>query len=177
MVNLSISKKVSPNHTLFIGKCVDALFDSYIGEYDIFIDSKKFVDSDGVHAGFCFGDDMESVMDFREAKSNFIKTARNGKETVLNWMDELVTIRDLVTKELLPIAYDGLKKMSVHENEIERLLGTIEKRIVSKTGARWQISNYRKLRKTMKQDDALLYLTKTMYENQQTNKPVHEWDL
>lgn len=63
MVNLSISKKVSPNHTLFIGKCVDALFDSYIGEYDIFIDSKKFVDSDGVHAGFCFGDDMESVIE------------------------------------------------------------------------------------------------------------------
>ena len=63
MVNLSISKKVSPAHTQFIGDCVDALFDSYKGEYDIFVDSSKFVDSNGAHAGFCFGDDMESVID------------------------------------------------------------------------------------------------------------------
>lgn len=63
MVNLSISKKVSPAHTQFIGDCVNALFDSYKGEYDIYVDSSKWVDSNGGHAGFCFGDDMESVID------------------------------------------------------------------------------------------------------------------
>ena len=55
-------------------------------------------------------DDMAKVMEFRDVKSNFIKAARTGKESVMRWKGEQYSARKLITKYLLPIAYNGLKK-------------------------------------------------------------------
>jgi len=63
MINLSIGKNISQQHSDFINDCVNALFHPWFKDYDIFINQKKFVDKDGSHAGFCLGDDMESVID------------------------------------------------------------------------------------------------------------------
>lgn len=63
MINLSVSKTISQRHLTFIDNVVNALFESYKGDYLITIDSKKFIDDDGSHAGFCFGDDQESAVD------------------------------------------------------------------------------------------------------------------
>lgn len=120
-------------------------------------------------------DNMNNCMDFRDAKSNFIKAARTGKASVMHWEDRLVSVRDLVTKEMLPIAYQGLRKMKIDQADIEKYLSIIEQRATSRTGAQWQIQNFRLLRQNMKQDDALLAVTKAIYDNQQTGKPVHEW--
>lgn len=120
-------------------------------------------------------DDMPNSMDFKDAKTNFIKTARSGKESILKWNDTSFSVRELVTKELLPIAYSGLEKVSINKNDIERLLGIIDARAKGMTGAQWKIKNYRQLRKSMKQDDALLTLTKAIHENERSNTPVHKW--
>jgi hypothetical protein len=120
-------------------------------------------------------DDMASAMDFREAKENFIKTARTGKSSVLSWQGELISVRDLIVQRLLPIARSGLLSCGIPEIEINRHLGVIEARAAGKTGAQWIIYNYRKLRKTFKRDEALLLLTKSMHENAETNLPVHTW--
>ena len=120
-------------------------------------------------------DDMPSVMDFKDAKSNFIKAARTGKESVLFWKGEYWSVRDLITKELLPIAREGLEKMGIELSDINRLLGVIRKRADGQTGAQWMINNYRNLKKHMKQDDALVYLTKAIQEQQAYNIPVHDW--
>ncbi|XLS30686.1 CBS domain-containing protein [Flavobacteriaceae bacterium M23B6Z8] len=120
-------------------------------------------------------DHMESVMDFRDAKGNFIKAARNGKETLLKWEDTFMTASDLILKELLPIAYNGLEKSEIDKQDIERLLEVIEKRAVGNTGASWTVNNYRKMRKLMKKDDALVKLTQQMYEHQESSLPVHKW--
>ena len=122
-------------------------------------------------------DDMPSAMDFKDAKSNFVKAARNGKESVMLWMGQQISVRDLVIKELLPIARTGLEKMNIDKNDINRYLNVIEKRAISLTGSQWSVKNYRHLRKNLKQDDALLALTKAIYENQQNNTPVHEWPM
>jgi CBS domain-containing protein len=120
-------------------------------------------------------DNIAEIMDFREAKNNFIKAARTGKESVMHWFGESISNRDLVTKKLLPIAHAGLTKCGVDSEDIERYLGVIEHRAHTFTGAQWKVKNYRKLRGSMKQDDALLALCKTIYENQQEQKPVHTW--
>lgn len=120
--------------------------------------------------------DLTSSMDFRDIKSNFIKAARTGKESVLRWRERQVSVRDLVTRELLPIAHQGLSKAKIDKKTINKLLEIVEHRAVGQTGAQWSISSYRKLKKSMKQDDALLALTKTMYENQLKDIPVHEWE-
>ncbi|WP_340202279.1 CBS domain-containing protein [Ascidiimonas sp. W6] len=120
-------------------------------------------------------DDMPSIMDFRDAKENFIKAARTGKESILKWDDKYLTVNDLILKELLPIAYNGLEKCEIDKSDMERLLGIIEERVAGNSGASWSVSNYRKLRNTMKKDDALVTLTQQMYENQQSSLPVHKW--
>ena len=120
-------------------------------------------------------DDIEAVMDFREAKDNFIKAARTGKASVMSWLGSLISVRDLVSKELLPMAYDGLLKSNIDQRDANRLLQIIEKRNAGHTGAQWTTTNYRNLRKTLTRDDALLALTKTMHENQVRETPVHDW--
>lgn len=122
-------------------------------------------------------DNLPELMDFRDAKSNFIKAARTGKETVLRWFGKQVSVRDLVTKELLPIAYDGLVEAGIERKDIERYLEIIRHRAARNTGAQWQVKNYRSFRKELKQDDALLALTKTMHDHQASYKPVHEWEI
>lgn len=122
-------------------------------------------------------DDMPSKMDFRDASANFIKAARTGREAILVWQDKLISVRDLVTKELLPIAYSGLEKAGIDKEDIERLLMIIEQRAKGMTASKWQISNYRKLQKTMKPDDALVLLTQHIYQNQQGELPVHKWPM
>ncbi len=122
-------------------------------------------------------DDIRGQMDFRDAKSNFIKSARTGKESVMYWMGDQISVRDLVTKELLPMAHAGLEKVGIDNSDIERLLGVIEERARGTIGAKWCIQSYRKLRNEKTQDDALLELTKATYKNQQTNLPVHKWKI
>jgi len=120
-------------------------------------------------------DDLPNCMDFREAKSNFIKSARTGSNSMMSWMDGHIPTSELVLRELLPIAYSGLEKAMVDKNDIERLLAIVEKRAKGMTGAQWNIRSYRNLKKRMKQDDALVALTKGIYKNQRTPLPVSEW--
>lgn len=120
-------------------------------------------------------DDMPNQMDFRDARSNFIKAAKTGKESMLTWNGKLFPLPELILKEFLPIAYEGLNKMKIDKEDIDQLLGVIEKRTHGLNGAQWSIKNYRRLIKTMKQDEALRTLTKSMYINQESGLPIHDW--
>ncbi len=122
-------------------------------------------------------DDMHNAMDFNDAKSNFIKAARTGKESVLYWNGRLMSVRDLVTRELLPLAHTGLGKANIDKEDKDRLLNVIEERAHKVTGAQWSIRKYRNLRKTKQRDDALLALTQSMYNHQFVGNPVHEWPI
>ena len=63
MITLSIGKNISTKHRTFIDDCVNALFYSFIGNYEIHVNFRKFIDDDRSHAGFCLGDEQESVID------------------------------------------------------------------------------------------------------------------
>jgi CBS domain-containing protein len=45
------------------------------------------------------------------------------------------------------------------------------------TGARWMLRAFTKLHENSNTDEALSVLTATMIQNQQSNKPVHEWEM
>jgi CBS domain-containing protein len=120
-------------------------------------------------------DTMENMLAFRDAKNNFVKAARHGKESVMHWNGKLISNRDLVLKELLPIAYNGLESSGIDKQDIERYLGVIEARTKGHTGSQWIVNNFRSLRKSLKQDDALLALTKSMYTQQESGNACHEW--
>ncbi len=121
-------------------------------------------------------DRIEDHMDFLEAKENFYKAARSGKESQLQWMGQSISTTDLVRKELLPLAYAGLRKAKVNEKDISHYLQIIELRTTRNTGASWTVKAYRNLKKKLKKDDALKALTEVMHGHQQNQKPVHEWE-
>ncbi len=122
-------------------------------------------------------DHLPSVMDFRDAKSNFFRVARYGKESVLHWRGKARFLTELVEKELLPLAYDGLRKKGVDDEDIARYLEVIEGRLKGKTGSQWLVSSFRKARTCMKKDDALTAITRSLYYNQRMGTPVHKWDI
>ncbi len=120
-------------------------------------------------------DDLSTIMDFDDVKSNFIKAARTGSESVMSWMGEKIGLTELVKKVLLPMARIGLQKMHIDPNDIDRLLSVIEARTSRKIPAQWSVENFRRLKKNMKPDVAALYLTKHIHLNQKKNTPVHLW--
>ncbi|MEP2026537.1 MAG: CBS domain-containing protein [Reichenbachiella sp.] len=123
-------------------------------------------------------DDMSSQMDFRDARANFINAARTGKDSALHWNGRQVPVPELITNELLPMAYSGLEKSGVDKQDIEKLLGIVERRTNGQTGTKWIIKNYRNLRKSLKTDDALITIAGNINANQENkNFPVHQWPM
>ncbi|WP_420580363.1 HPP family protein [Reichenbachiella sp.] len=123
-------------------------------------------------------DDMLSQMDYRDAKANFIKAARTGKDSTMHWNGNQIPVPELLEKELLPMAYAGLEKTGINKGDIERLLTIIGARAHGQTASKWMVKNYRGLRKSLKQDDALLALTQGIYKNQMGKaEPVHQWPM
>jgi CBS domain-containing protein len=122
-------------------------------------------------------DDLPKTMDFQDAKANFLRACRNGTETVMSWKGKRIPLADLVIEELIPIAKKGLQKMAIDEEDINLSLDVIEKRMTGHTGSQWMISNYRKFKKSLKTDDALIALTESLHRNQQSFESLNEWPV
>jgi CBS domain-containing protein len=120
-------------------------------------------------------DDMPHVMDFRDAKSNFVKAARLGSDAILKWDGKKISVKKLAYKVLLPIAHKGLKKAGINNEDRKYFLGIIEKRIKGQSGSEWMTDNYRVLKDLTSKDNALRLLTRAIYNNQTDNTPAHDW--
>jgi CBS domain-containing protein len=120
-------------------------------------------------------DEIADKFQFSDAKSNFIRAARTGSESIMNWMGRTLSLNDLVLNELLPIARKGLEQMKINPTHIDEYLGIIEKRLRTQTASQWAVSNFRALKKTIKSDDAIIALTAAMYNNQQKAGTVSDW--
>ncbi|MEZ4919150.1 MAG: CBS domain-containing protein [Saprospiraceae bacterium] len=123
-------------------------------------------------------DDITRKMDFADARDNFIKSAQFGIDTTFTWLgDKKITAVDLIVKELLPIAREGLKHHKLKSADIDKYLGIIEERAKAhKTGARWALRSFTNLINTVSPDEAVSGITEAMIKNQKDNKPVHTWD-
>ena len=122
--------------------------------------------------------DIWKAMCFDDARGNFIKAARTGIDTYFNWFGKGYSAKKLTKKILIPIAREGLKKSNIDGEDIEYYLNIIQKRVDNNvTGSKWQIRSNRLLRQNVSRDEANILLSKAMYKNQQTKKPVHEWEL
>ena len=88
-------------------------------------------------------DNLPEQMEFEEAKSNFVRAARYGNETCLNWMGKSIPASELIIKELLPLAAAGLQKMGLTQESIDKYLGIIRDRCQKQTGSQWMIKNFK----------------------------------
>ena len=122
-------------------------------------------------------DDIRKHILFAEARDNFMKAARYGMDTTFSWLhDRKVNARDLILEELLPMARAGLEQRSLTASDIDRYLNVIQGRAEQHmNGARWLLRGYTKLLEDVDKDEALSVITTAIQQNQEKEKPIHEW--
>ncbi len=115
--------------------------------------------------------------DFKDVKSNFFNAARYGMAAQFYWNGKYVSSFDLISNDLLPMAYKGLYKMGVSPKDAEYYLKIIENRIASHNGSEWIARSYRYLTKTRKRYESMQLLTSKIYEKQELGYPVSTWRI
>ncbi|MFH5831360.1 glutamate-cysteine ligase family protein [Halalkalibaculum sp. DA3122] len=122
--------------------------------------------------------DIREVMDFDQAKMNFIAASKMGLDTNFRWIDDRrIDAVDLITEELLPIAREGLEKANIRGSDINTYLEIIEERTESgQTLSYWMIENYASLLKeNSSKEQSLAAMTTAMIKYQKKGEPVHKW--
>ena len=66
-------------------------------------------------------------------------------ETQFKWNNELISAKDLIIKDFLPIAKQGLQKANIDEADITKYLSIIERRSGSKNGSQWIVDNSKRV--------------------------------
>lgn len=134
----------------------------------------------GLMNGICdqYGD-INEVMEFDDAKTNFFKAAAAGLDTQFKWANgKVISADELIMQELLPIAEAGLKKALITESDIEHYLEIIRERVASrKTGSSWILNSFSKLTDEGTKDEALVSITAGIINRQKVGDPVHKWEL
>nr|WP_218620368.1 glutamate--cysteine ligase [Mycolicibacterium hippocampi] len=119
-------------------------------------------------------------MSFAAAEANFLAAAQRGMDARLYWpgLGE-VTPDELVLRELLPMAEEGLRRWEVAADVRDRYLGVIEGRAkTGRNGAVWQSAAVEALQgRGLSRPDALAEMLRLYCERMHSNDPVHTWDL
>lgn len=140
------------------------------------------------NAAFWFGlmsglaskyEDITQVMDFDEARENFVAAGRLGLGAHFAWPGrERIAARELILTELLPLAHAGLKAVQLDTEDIERYLGIIEERVrTERTGARWLVQSLAKMKGKGTRAERLASVVAATSHRQQGGAPVHNWEL
>ncbi len=126
-------------------------------------------------------DDCKSIwkrMAFKDAKGNFIKSARTGLDTYFNWFGKGISARKLAKKVLIPMARKGLLDTEIDEKDIDYYLNIITERIDKDiTGSKWLVRSSRNLQESVSRAEANILLTHHMHNYQEKNIPVSKWDI
>ncbi|MFY0672616.1 MAG: CBS domain-containing protein [Bacteroidia bacterium] len=123
--------------------------------------------------------DVTKIMDFDDARSNFLSAARYGLDTRFNWFNKKkYQSTDLIKEELIPIAKEGLLKANIDKADIDRYIGVIQERTeTSRTGSQWMLHSFSKLREKTGREEAFTAITAAMVQRQKEGLPVHKWQL
>jgi len=117
-------------------------------------------------------------MSFTAAHDNFVEAARNGMAARLYWPGfGEVTPDELVLRQLLPMADEGLRRWKVAADVRDRYLGVIEGRAkTGRNGAVWQVETVKKLEdQGMDRTRALAEMLRQYTDLMHSNEPVHTW--
>ena len=120
----------------------------------------------------------ESIMLFADAKNNFYRAAQRGLKHKTDWFGKKAntlqtdSLQKIILDKLLIEAEAGLYKLGISQDDSQRYLSIIEQRVEkNRTGSEWQLNFL-----NAHQDNRTI-LTLNYLKNQQSGKPVHEWDL
>ncbi len=110
--------------------------------------------------------------DFVAAEQNFYAAAREGLQSRVLWQGERLPVRRLILKHLLPLAREGLEKLEIDGEDIDRYLSIVEARASSgQNGAAWQLAYLKRYGHDMQR------LTQAYWQHQQEGNAVHTWEI
>ena len=112
-------------------------------------------------------------------RPTFLAAAQRGLDAQFTWVDgKTAPAGDLIRRELLPLAWQGLRSAGLDSADVDRYLGVIEQRVASgRNGASWLLSSLADMQGTDTQDALLSALTAATVNRQWEGTPVHEWPL
>ena len=85
---------------------------------------------------------------------------------------------ELICGRLLPVAREGLRHRGIRDEDINRYLGVIEKRVkTGQTGADWLLRSYSRMGGDRRRGENLVALTAATCRRQARGRPVHSWPL
>jgi len=121
--------------------------------------------------------DIADVMTFDDAQSNFLAASRLGLDAQFVWIGgKAISARELICRQLIPVARYGLETANICPADIDRFLGVIEERAASgKSGSQWLLNSLSGMSKQGTKDEVLTSLTAATVKMQKEGKPVHEW--
>ncbi len=124
-------------------------------------------------------DDIRELITFDDIKTNFMAAARDGIRAQMNWFgDTHMPAKELILKQLLPLAEKGLRKNGVDKKDIKRYLGVIRERVATRsTGSRWALESLNNMKGRGTEDQRLRCLVSSMVEQQVEGRPITHWKL
>lgn len=122
---------------------------------------------------------IDRMMEFESTRANFFNAARDGLKAQMTWTGgRTMPATDLLLKELIPRAREGLKFVKVDSDDIDRYMGCLEDRVKSgQTGAQWILQSLHDMGEQGTLDVRVRTLSTVMLTNQKSGAPVHTWDL
>jgi hypothetical protein len=118
-------------------------------------------------------------LSFAAAEHNFLAAAQYGMDARLYWpgLGE-VTPDELVLRQLLPMAEEGLRRWGVAVEVRDRFLGVIEGRAkTGRNGSAWQVATVHALQERgLARPAALAEMLRLYCQHMHSNEPVHTWD-
>ncbi len=123
--------------------------------------------------------DVGRTMPFHDAEASFLAAAHRGLDARFTWVHgKSVPADDLIRRELLPLARQGLRGAGLDAADVDRYLGVIEQRVASgRNGASWLLSSLAKMQGADTRDALLSALVAATARRQWEGTPVHEWSL
>lgn len=122
---------------------------------------------------------IPEILQFDHAKENFYAAARHGLNAQFHWMrGRPIPSSELLRKELIPLARQGLKRADIDPADIERYLGVLEERVQSGiTGSQWILKSITGMNSQQApQETRFRLLTEALLRNQRSGIPVHCWE-
>lgn len=119
-----------------------------------------------------------SQMTFQAAEDNLYAGARSGMQAQLYWPGSgWVSPDELALRLLLPLAHDGLRSAGVSGAAIDRYLGVMEQRCLTRrTGSTWQRETVATLqRHGLNRAEALRAMLGHYRDHMRSGDPVHSW--
>ncbi|MFB6263263.1 MAG: glutamate-cysteine ligase family protein [Bradymonadaceae bacterium] len=123
--------------------------------------------------------DVTDHFEFDVAKNNFFSAAREGLSAPLTWDDgRTYPAAELISDQLLPLAAKGLERSGIADDDIERYLGLIDRRIdAEQTGSIWALNSFHEMDEEKGLAERMAAITSHVVDQQTSGVPVAEWDL